>query len=47
VLSVLNYQAFLDDFNYGYGGAIAVAMVIMALIIAGVYTRVLRANPQT
>jgi ABC-type sugar transport system permease subunit len=46
VLSVLNYQAFLDDFNYGYGGAIAVAMVIMALIIAGAYTRILRANPQ-
>ncbi len=47
VLSVLNYQAFLDDFNYGYGGAIAVAMVVMALIIASVYVRVLRTNQQT
>jgi ABC-type sugar transport system permease subunit len=47
VLSVLNYQAFLDDFNYGYGGAIAVAMVIMALIIAGAYQRILRTNQQT
>jgi ABC-type sugar transport system permease subunit len=46
VLSVLNYQAFLDDFNYGYGGAIAVAMVVMALIIAAAYVRVLRTNQQ-
>jgi ABC-type sugar transport system permease subunit len=41
VLSLLNYQAFLDDFDFGYGGAIAVATVIMALIIATVYVRVL------
>ena len=47
VLSVLNYQAFLDDFNFGYGGAIAVAMVVMALIIAAIYVRVLRVEGQT
>ena len=47
VLSVLNYQAFLDDLNFGYGGAIAVAMVVMALIIAAIYVPVLRVEGQT
>jgi ABC-type sugar transport system permease subunit len=42
VLSLLNYQAFLSDFDFGYGGAIAVALVVMALIIATVYVRVFR-----
>ena len=42
VLTNLNYQAFLVDFDFGYGGAIAVALVIMALIIAAVYVRVFR-----
>jgi ABC-type sugar transport system permease subunit len=46
VLSVLNYQAFLDDFDFGYGGAIAVAMVVIALVIAAVYVRALRTDPQ-
>jgi multiple sugar transport system permease protein len=46
VLSVLNYQAFLDDFNFGYGGAIAVAMVVLALFIAAIYVRVLRTDQQ-
>jgi trehalose/maltose transport system permease protein len=42
VLTNLNYQAFLVDFDFGYGGAIAVALMIMALIIAAVYVRVFR-----
>jgi ABC-type sugar transport system permease subunit len=42
VLSYLNYQAFLTDFDFGYGGAISVAMVVMALIIAAVYVRSFR-----
>jgi ABC-type sugar transport system permease subunit len=42
VLSLLNYQAFLTDFDFGFGGAVSVSMVIMALIIAGVYVRVFR-----
>lgn len=46
VLSVLNYQAFLDDFDFGYGGAIAVAMVVLALIIAAIYVQVLRTDQQ-
>jgi len=47
VLSVLNYQAFLDDLDFGYGGAIAVALVIMALIIATLYVRALRPQQET
>jgi ABC-type sugar transport system permease subunit len=47
VLSVLNYQAFLDDLDFGYGGAIAVALVVMALIIAATYVRVLRVQQQS
>ncbi|MGH3403039.1 MAG: carbohydrate ABC transporter permease [Streptosporangiaceae bacterium] len=39
VLSYLNYQAFLVDYDFGYGGAIAVALMVMALIIAAVYVR--------
>jgi ABC-type sugar transport system permease subunit len=42
VLSYLNYQAFLTDFDFGYGGAVSVAMIIMALIIAAVYVRTFR-----
>jgi ABC-type sugar transport system permease subunit len=47
VLSVLNYQAFLDDLDFGYGGAIAVALVVMALIIAAIYVRAFRPQQQT
>jgi ABC-type sugar transport system permease subunit len=47
VLSLLNYQAFLDDLDFGYGGAIAVALVIMALVIAAAYVRVFRVEEQT
>jgi ABC-type sugar transport system permease subunit len=42
VLSYLDYQAFLVDFDFGYGGAIAVALVVFALMIAAVYVRVFR-----
>ncbi len=42
VLSYLNYQAFLTDFDFGYGGAISVAMIVMALIIAAIYVRSFR-----
>jgi len=40
VLSYIDYQAFLNNLDFGYGGAIAVALVAMALIIAAVYVRV-------
>jgi ABC-type sugar transport system permease subunit len=42
VLSYLDYQAFLTDFDFGYGGAISLAMIIMALIIAAAYVRAFR-----
>jgi ABC-type sugar transport system permease subunit len=47
VLSYLNYQAFLTDFDFGYGGAISVAMIVMALIIAAVYVRTFRIEQTT
>jgi trehalose/maltose transport system permease protein len=42
VLSYLNWQAFLVDTDFGYGGAIAVALIVFALIIAAGYTRAFR-----
>jgi ABC-type sugar transport system permease subunit len=42
VLSYIDYQAFLFDLDFGYGGAIAIALVAMALLIAAVYVRTFR-----
>jgi trehalose/maltose transport system permease protein len=42
VLSYLDYQAFLVQFDFGYGGAVAVALVVFALVIAAAYVRVFR-----
>jgi multiple sugar transport system permease protein len=44
-LSFLNWQTFLVDTDFGYGGAISVMLVVIALAIAAVYVRVLR--PET
>jgi len=44
-LSFLNWQTFLVGTDFGYGGAISVMLVAMALAIAAVYVRVLR--PET
>jgi multiple sugar transport system permease protein len=44
VLSYLNYQAFLVNFDFGYGGAVAVALVAFALIIAAAYVRAFRTD---
>jgi multiple sugar transport system permease protein len=41
-LSYVNWRAFLVDTNFGYGGAVSVSLVVMALVIAFVYLRVLR-----
>ncbi|MGH9129596.1 MAG: carbohydrate ABC transporter permease [Acidimicrobiales bacterium] len=41
-LSYLNWKAFLVDTNFGYGGAISVSLVVLSLVIAGIYVRVLR-----
>jgi ABC-type sugar transport system permease subunit len=42
VLAYLNYKAFFVLFDYGYGGAVSVALVVVALIIAQIYTRAFR-----
>lgn len=44
VLSYLNWQAFFVYSDYGYGGAISVALVVIALIIAGAYVRAFRSE---
>lgn len=41
-LSYLNWHAFLVDTNFGYGGAISVVLVVISLLMAAGYTRVLR-----
>ena len=43
-LSFLNYQTFINNTDFGYGGAISVVLVIMALIIAAIYVRALRSE---
>jgi multiple sugar transport system permease protein len=42
VLSYLNWQAFLVDSDFGYGGAISVALVVFAMLIAAAYVRTFR-----
>jgi len=47
VLAYLNWKAFFTLFDYGYGGAVSVSLVVIALLIAGVYVRVFRTEPAT
>jgi multiple sugar transport system permease protein len=46
-LSFLNWQTFLVDTDFGYGGAISVMLVVLCLVIAGIYMRVLRPSEAT
>ncbi|MGA9874499.1 MAG: sugar ABC transporter permease [Solirubrobacteraceae bacterium] len=46
-LSFLNWQTFLVSTDFGYGGAISVMLVIISLIIAAIYVRVLRPEQMT
>jgi ABC-type sugar transport system permease subunit len=46
VLSYIDYEAFLANYDFGLGGAIAVALMIMALIIAFVYVRAFRSSQE-
>jgi ABC-type sugar transport system permease subunit len=41
-LSYLNWQEFLVNTDFGYGGAQSVMLIVIALAIAGVYVRLLR-----
>jgi ABC-type sugar transport system permease subunit len=43
-LSYLDWHTFLVDTDFGYGGAVAVALVAMSLVIAGGYVRLMRPN---
>ncbi len=42
VLAYLDFNAFINNFDYGYGGAISVVLVAIALVIAGLYMRAFR-----
>jgi multiple sugar transport system permease protein len=44
-LSYVNWRAFLVNTDFGYGGAVSVTLVAMALILAGVYIKALK--PET
>ena len=41
-LSFLNYQTFITSLDFGYGGAISVMLVVMALVISYVIVRAFR-----
>ncbi|HET9719581.1 MAG TPA: sugar ABC transporter permease [Solirubrobacteraceae bacterium] len=45
-LSFINWQAFLVSTDFGYGGAISVMLVVIALAIAFVYVRIMRLGQQ-
>ena len=46
-LSFLNWQTFLVDTDFGYGGAISVMLVVLCLVIAGIVGRVMRTRDAT
>jgi multiple sugar transport system permease protein len=41
-LSFLNWQTFLVDTDFGYGGAISVMLVVLCMVMAGIVMRVMR-----
>jgi ABC-type sugar transport system permease subunit len=45
-LSFFNFYTFIDSTDFGYGGAISVVLVVMALIVAGGYVRSFRTETQ-
>jgi ABC-type sugar transport system permease subunit len=46
-LSFLNWQTFLVDTDFGYGGAISVMLVVLCLLSAGIIMRVMRTSDTT
>ena len=44
-LTFLNYQTFITSTDFGLGGAMSLALVVLALVVSAVYVRVFR--PQT
>jgi multiple sugar transport system permease protein len=45
-LSFLNYQTFITNTDFGYGGAISVILVVIALAVSAVYVRLFRVDAQ-
>ncbi|HEY3979659.1 MAG TPA: sugar ABC transporter permease [Streptosporangiaceae bacterium] len=43
-LSFFNFFTFIDSTDFGYGGAISVVLVLLALIVAGGYVRLFRTD---
>jgi multiple sugar transport system permease protein len=43
-LSYLNWKAFLVNSDFGMGAAISIVLVLLSLLIAGAYTRLLRTD---
>jgi len=43
-LAYLNWRTFLIDTNFGYGGAMSIMLVVIALAIAALYVRFMRAE---
>ncbi|MHB8294150.1 MAG: carbohydrate ABC transporter permease [Acidimicrobiales bacterium] len=43
-LSYINWHEFLVDSNFGYGGAMSVMLIVMALVIAVAYMRIFRTD---
>ena len=41
-VSFLDWKAFMVDSDFGYGGAVSVVMVVIALLIAAIYARTIR-----
>jgi ABC-type sugar transport system permease subunit len=44
-LSYLDWQTFLVKTDFGYGGAMSIGLVVIALLISAVYVRALRPDP--
>jgi len=44
VVAYLNYSAFISNSDFGYGGAVSVMLVIVAMLIAATYVRVFRTD---
>jgi ABC-type sugar transport system permease subunit len=44
VLAYLNYSAFISNSDFGYGGAVSVVLVVMAMVIAAIYVRAFRTD---
>ena len=42
VIAYYNWYKYMVSLNFGYGAAVAVVITILALLLAGIYVRILR-----